>query len=407
MNVSWLLEAALIIGGLVLMSFIVISILYWRARRQLESFDKKGEDPEVNTFWMENILGRGRFKVYVLSSFVLSIGAMAADHFVPLLVAGPTPWWWTIRSVPEAYNVFSSFLVFFALIMGFLVPRRLYHYFKDDVLQGMMVKAEQTSRPEKIKRTLRMSTLVAGGSCFYQGVCVLVTIAFFIVIHLFFVIPQWQEIAGFMRSFDVSPFLGSWSRLLVCILMGGVVGPMATTVSAFTIFCGIKFKGKDFFDPLAEDRRGGFGSLGTLGMWSSFMAAVTPGVAVPVLFIGLKTTSEIVISVGLLFFLIICIVLFFFVPIYYVYGAIKTSRKLRILKFKDPYRTKFNEFMKKVEDGKPTEMTETLSMLALKGIYDDMTVISDWPVDYFTVLKVIASAVLPVLSYIVKYFTLA
>jgi len=388
------------------MSFIVIAILYWRARRQLESFDKRGEDPEESTFWMENILGRGRFKVYVLSSFILSIGAMAADHFVPLLVAGPSPWWWTIRSVPEAYNIFSSFLLVFALIMGFLVPCKLYHYFRDDVLQGMMAKASQTSRPEKIGRTLRMFTLVAGGSSFYQGVCVLVTIALFIIVHLLFIIPQWQEIAGFTRSFDVSPFLGSWSRLLVCVLMGGVVGPMTTTVSAFTIFCGIKFKGKDFFDPLAEDRRGGFRSLGTLVMWSSFMAAVTPGVAVPILFIGLRTTTEKALSVGLLFFLIICIVLFFFVPIYYVYGAIKISRKLRIQEFEDRYRPKFNEFLKRVENGKPTRTTETLSMLVLKEIYEDIVVISDWPVNYLTVLEVIGSTVLPVLSYIVKYLLL-
>jgi len=136
------------------------------------------------------------------------------------------------------------------------------------------------------------------------------------------------------------------------------------------------------------------------------MAAVTPGVAVPILFIGLETTSERAISVGLLFFLIICIVLFFFVPIYYVHGAMKASRKLQIRKFEGTYRAEFNEFLKRLEDGRPTEMTETLSMLALKGIYDDITVISDWPVNYLTVLKVITSTVLPVLSYIVKYLSL-
>jgi hypothetical protein len=270
----------------------------------------------------------------------------------------------------------------------------------------MMKKAEQTPQPKKVKRTLKMFTLVAGGSSFYQGACVLFTIVFFIIIHLFFVIPQWQEVAGFTRGLDVRPFLGSWSRLLICVLIGGIVGPMATTVSAFTIFCGISFRGEGFFDPLAEDRRGGFKSLGTIGMWSSFMVAVTPGVAVPILFMGLKTTSESAISLGLLFFLVICVILFFFVPIYYVHGAMKASRKLQIFGFEDVYRVEFNDFLKKVEDGKPTEMIETLSMLALREMYDTITAISDWPLNYLTVLNVIASAILPVLSYIAKYLSL-
>jgi len=403
--VHWLLEAALISGGLVFMSFIVIAILYRHAHKQLESFHKRGEEPKVNPFWMENIRGRARFKIYVFCSLILSLGAVAADHFVPILVVGPTPWWWTIRSMPASYNIFSLFLLLFALIMGFLVPCKLYHFFMDNVLQDMMEKAKKTPHPEKTKRTLKMFTLVAGGSSLYQGACVLFTVVFFIFLHLYLVIPQWQEVAGFARSLDATPFLGSWSTLLVCALIGGVVGPMATTFSAFTIFCG-SFRGKDFFDPLAEDRRGGFGSLGTLGVWSSFMAAVTPGVAVPLLFIGLRTTSEITIGVGLLFFLIICIMLFFFVPIYYVHGVMKVSRKLYIQKFEDAYRVGFNEFLKAVENGKVIGLTKTLSMLASKEIYDGMIVISDWPVDYFGGLKVIASTILPVLSYIVKYLSL-
>ena len=405
LNVHWLLEAARISGSLVLMSFIVIAVLYWYAHRQLESFHKRKEEPKENPFWMEYIHGRARFKVYVFLSFTLSLGAVAADHFVPILVVGPTPWWWTIRSMPASYNVFSLFLLFFALMMGFLVPCKLYHFFKGNVLQDMVEKAEKTPHPEKTKRTLKMFTLVAGGSSLYQGVCVLFTVVFFIVTHLCFVIPQWQEVAGFAKGLDVRPFLGSWSALLIYALIGGVVGPMATTFSAFTIFCS-SFKGRGFFDPLAEDRRGGFGSLGTLGMWSSFMAAVTPGVAIPLLFIDLKTTSEIAISVGLLFFLIICIILFFFVPVYHVHRAMKTSRNLFIQEFEGNYRARFNEFLKEVEDGKVTELTETLSMLALKEIYDDTIVISDWPVDYFGGLKVIASTILPVLSFIVKFLSL-
>lgn len=387
------------------MSFIVIAILYRHAHKQLESFHKREEEPKENPFWMENIRGRARFRVYVFFSFILILGAVAADHFVPILVVGPVPWWWTIRYMPATYRIFSSFLLISALIMGFLVPCKLYHYFVDHVLRDTMKKAEQTPQPKRMRRTLKMFTVVAGGSSLYQGACVLVTVMLFIIIQLFFVIPQWQEIAGFARGLDVRPFLGSWSNLLIYILIGGIVGPMATTVSAFAIFCGINFKGKDFFNPIAEDRRGGFGSLGTLGVWSSFMAGVTPGVAVPILFIGLKTTYERAISVGLLFFLIICIVLFFFVPIYYVHRAMETSRKLQIRELEGTYEAKFNDFLKRVENGKITEITETLSMLALKGIYDDITTISDWPVNYLAVLEVITSAILPVLSYLVKYLS--
>jgi len=358
---------------------------------------------------MENIRGRARFKVYVFFSFILSLGAVAADHFVPILVAGPTPWWWAIRSIPATYRIFSSFLLIFALIMGFLVPYKLYHYFKDDVLKDMMKKAEQTSQPEKIKRTLKMFTLVAGGSSSYQGACVLFTVVFFVIIHLFFIIPQWQEIAGFTGSLDVRPLLGSWSKLLLYVLIGGVAGPMATTISAFMIFCGINLRGEDFFDPLAKDRRGGFGSLGTLGAWSTFMAAVTPGIAVPAsfLYVGPETTLDLAIPIGLLFFFVICVILFFFVPIYYVHGAMKTSKNLQIQKFEKPYRAKLKDFRKRVEDQRPTEITEMLSMFALKEIYDDMTVTSDWPVNHLMVLKVMVSSIpqiLPVLSYVVEYY---
>jgi len=385
------------------MSFLIIAILNKRARKQLEQLHRKEEEPEANPFWMENIRGQARPRVYVLVALILSIGAMAADYFVPILLIGSDPWWWTIRPVLTPYRVFSLFLLGFALVMGFLVPWKVYHFFLDDVLQDMMEKAEKSLQPKKIKRTLKMFTLVAGGSSLYQGACIIFTVALFVIIQLFFVFPQWREVAGFTRGFDPTPFLGSWSTLLIYALIGGVVGPMATTISAFTVFCGATFNGEEFFDYLAKDRRGGFGSLGTLGLWSSFMAAATPGVAVPIIFLGLKTTSERSISVGLLFFLIICIVLFFFVPIYCVHRAMKTSRKLQIEKFENTYRTNVNGFLKKARNGKPTKATETLSILAQKSIYDDITLVSDWPVNYIAILEVIASTILPILSYVVKY----
>jgi len=407
LNMDWLLQAAIITSGLVFLSFIVIAILYWYAHKQLESFHKREEEPKINLFWMEKILST-RFEEYILLAVILSFGTTIADCLVPVLVAGRTPWWWAIGPTPIAYNISFFILLNFALIMGFLVPRQLYHYFMDETLQDMMDKAKHAPQHKKIIRTLKMFSEVAGGSLVYQGTCVLVACVLFISINLFFIIPQWQEIAGFTRGLDVRPLLGSWSVLLIYILIGGVVGPMATTISAFIIFCSISLKNEDFFDPLAKDRRGGFRSLGTLGMWSSFMAAVTPGVAIPALFLDSKpkTIWETAISGGLLFFLTICVVLFFFVPIFYVHVTIKASRKHQIRNFEGPYRTRFNEFVETVKDGRPTKMAKTLSMLALKEIYNDITVASDWPMDYLTVLKVITSAILPVLSYVIKLLSL-
>lgn len=179
---------------------------------------------------------------------------------------------------------------------------------------------------------------------------------------------------------------------------------MATTISAFAIYCGVTFGDGDFFDPIAKDRRGGFRSLGTLGVRSSFMATITPCVAIPVLFPSskLKTTYDLAINIGLLFFLMICVALFFFVPTYYVHKAMKASRKNQIQRFEDLYRTKVHQFMAIVSNVKLAKTTETSSMLALKEMYQDIVGASDWPTDYLAILRVIINVALPILSYVLK-----
>lgn len=232
-----------------------------------------------------------------------------------------------------------------------------------------------------------------------------ITCAIFIIIKIFFVIPQWQQTAGIVGGLDIRPLLTDWVGFLLFALMGGIIGPMATTISAFIIYCGTTFTGEKNFDPLAKDKQGGFGSLGTLGMWSTFMAAFTPGIAIPFLF--LDTKPEIMTSGGLLFFLIICVNLFFFIPIYYVHKAMKKSRKLQIQKLEKNYRPKLGEFLEKVENGKTTELTETASMLALKGFYDDVTMKSDWLVNPLTILEVITGVLIPILGHILTLLTLS
>jgi hypothetical protein len=236
----------------------------------------------------------------------------------------------------------------------------------------------------------------------------LVAVLLFMIAHICFVIPQWQEIAHLTRSIDLTPFLGSWSELLLYALIGGIVGPIATTVSAFAIYCGLSFRcarsGESFFNFFAADRRGGFGLLGTLVVRSTFMAAVLPGVAIPILFIGSRTESEVAINAGLIFFLIICIALFFFVPVYYVHTAMRISRKRLVQELKNLYQPQVDGFLKETKEGQKSRTNETASLLLLGRTYDSISMASDWPIDFIAVLQVVVSAVLPVLAeYLLRY----
>jgi len=188
---------------------------------------------------------------------------------------------------------------------------------------------------------------------------------------------------------------------------------MATTVSGFIVYCGLAFRNGKFFDPFAIDRRGGFRELGSLGMWSSFIAAVTPGVAIPVLLInsGSKTTVEIAISAGLVFFMLICVLLFFFVPVFFVHEAMRASKRLDALDVERKYRVAYDEFMKKTQDSifidtlGVKEVAGILSLYTLKTRFDEITSASEWPTDYRTIFKVITSSLLPTLSFLLEFIT--
>jgi hypothetical protein len=187
---------------------------------------------------------------------MLSLGAVAADHYLPILVNGSIPWWSAVRSTSSTYNMISQLLSFTAILTGFLFSSRLYRYLNDVVVKDMISKAEETADRDGIRRALKMFVLVDGGSPVYQGACMLCTVLYFVWLHLFVIFPQWRQAAGLPYSLDITPFLGSWSRLLIYVLMTGVVGPMATAASGCAIFCGWVLTGKDVFDPLARDRRG-------------------------------------------------------------------------------------------------------------------------------------------------------
>lgn len=87
--------------------------------------------------------------------------------------------------------MFPQLLTFFAAVIGFLGCWKIYHYLKNEVLEDMIKKAERSSKPTEIRRTLKMFVLVAGGSPIYQIACSITVILFFIYLHLYYIFPQW------------------------------------------------------------------------------------------------------------------------------------------------------------------------------------------------------------------------
>jgi len=411
LNENWLLQSIMIAFSLVAMSFAVIVIVGWHARKRLMTALRENKEIEIKSFWMERVLTTKPVK-YTILSILLSIGATGLDFLISFLIAGPEPWW-TNESSTFAFQTATVVLLNIACIAGLIASRKVYHYLTDEVLPQMMEKAKKSPEPTRIINVMKMFTQVCGGSPLYQGACAVWTALLFVVVHIFILVPQWQAIAGIKTGLDITPLLANWLGLLSYILIGGVVGPMATTVSGFIVYCGLVFRNGRFFDPFAIDRRGGFKALGSLGMWSSFMAAVTPGVAIPILFIDfrLKATVETAISAGLVFFMLICVLLFFFVPVFFVHEAMRASKRLDALDVERKYRVAYDEFMKKTQDRifsdtlGVKEVAGILSLYALKTRFDEITSASEWPTDYLTIFKVLTSSLLPTLSFLLEFVT--
>jgi len=406
---DWLLESIMMAFSFVAMSFAVIVIVGWHAHKRLMTTLKEGREIEIKPFWMERVLTARPMK-YATLSILLSIGVTGLDFLISFLIAGPKPWW-TDGPSTYAFRLVIVVLLNIACIAGLIASRKVYHYLTDEVLPEMMEKAKKSVEPKRIITVMKMFTQVCGGSPLYQGACAIWTVFLFVVIHISILIPRWQAIAGIKTGLDITPLLTDWLGLLSYIIIGGVVGPMATTVSGFIVYCGLVFRKGEFFDPFAIDRRGGFKALGSLGMWSSFMAAVTPGFAIPILFIDSrsKATFEMAISAGLVFFMLICVLLFFFVPIFFVHEAMRVSKEIDALEVERKYRVAYGEFMKKTQNGifKDTlgvkEVAGILSLYTLKTRFDEITNASEWPMDYLTIFNVITSSLVPTLPYLLEF----
>jgi len=351
----------------------------------------------LKPFWLTRLCGCKRIEerrelAYVVLSLVLSTIAVTADNLVPTFVLDSSPWWSKFRSMSAVDNVFF----FLTLISGFLLPYRLYSYLIDHVLPDMVKKAEKTPQSKKIKSTLKMFTLVAGGSALYQGICILVTLLLFVGLQTFYLFPLWRETLGLPRVFDITPFLSSWSNMLFYILLA-IVGPMSTAIAGFVIYCGKKFRNMDLFDPAAKDRRGGFGSLGTLVARSSKMAFLVPGIAIiptivfPTLSGRPMLIHDVSLSVGLLTYFVFCVASFFFIPTYFAHLAMRDSRELAIIRYEYAYRSKLEELQETLKYGK-TSGKIVLPIIALRAIHHDIVESSDWPLDYSTIMGFLATA---------------
>lgn len=369
------------------MSFIVIRFIWWLAQKKLRK-------PEIKPFfWLEKVVTTSTFK-YVLFAIAVSVGATILQYVTSTLITGHPPWWGGL----SVKSIAAIALLNFAAIMGFLLPRRVYHLFRE-VLGDTIEKAKRSS--PKAERDIQIKNMnkfaeVAGGSVLYQGICILITVALFVSVNII-----WLGIESLFTS---------WFDLLLYVLIGGIVGPMATTISGFLVYCGTIFKRKEHFDPLASDRRGGFKKLGSLGIWSTFMAAVVAGVAIPTLFITPRPVAPggIMVNYGLTLFMVICIGLFFFVPLFFVHEALKTAKKEKTREIEDEYRRNFNDFLKRTRGGifrerqNIKEVAGILSLITLKKIYDDITPMSDWPLNH-SVIFALGSFVLPALSLVVQF----
>jgi len=129
-------------SSLIAISFIGIAIMFLHARRQLRSYFQKKE-PDISSFWMEKVFSKGLVK-YAVLSFILSLGVTIVTYLLPILIAGPSPWWLRTEAASTIYQTITSSLLILAIMMGFLVPRQLYHYLVKEVIGDMNRKLNNT-----------------------------------------------------------------------------------------------------------------------------------------------------------------------------------------------------------------------------------------------------------------------
>jgi len=388
--VAFKVEGVWIATILVMISFSVILSLGLLARSKLREMPYS-ENPEIKPFWLDRLLGNQNYATFVVLG---SFGSTLIDLILSSVKS--LTWWWTPSS-NTALELWRIILFNLAVILGLMLLRSTYQRLKEEVFPSMLEKAKITqlrSEKESILKILVMFTEVAGGSRLYQGICILLTISLYFILEIYFCLTLGRLMSP-ISALDV----------MVYVVMAGLVGPLATAISGFVVFCGLTFEDPKYFDLLAPDQRGGFETLGKLAAVSSKIAALSPGLALPILLIGYESKSqgELALSIGLIFFVSICVFLFFFVPIFFVHRSMAKSRGYLIKELEKTYREPLRQFVDKLKSKERLSERELLRLLVLNETLERMHVSTkEWPMGFSTTVKVLFLAVVPTLASITE-----
>lgn len=353
-------EIVLLVLIYLAISFVVIySLCKLGARRKHNSkFLKEGP------FWLERILGT-TLGTYALRSFSVVFFLFFLDY---ILSRGRYP--------PP-----SLFLTSTASFLGLLLSRSLYHRLTEDTVPYISSRLNEHAG-KKESREINDGFLIfieaAGRSALYQGVCCIVTIITFII---------------FYRIFSYKLFPSFWSRLFCFVMLAGILGPLSTTVSGFIIYSQRKFSNLRNYSFMLLDDNKMVKNLGGLALHSSFIAAISAGIAVPAFYMtempGLISSFTI--------FLTICVFLFFFGPVFFIH---KTTRKHKaeMLSIVDPsYEKILKEVYRSIESGFVMKESMRLAhFLLIKEVRNDVLRISEWPLTPVTYTKSIVNVTIPV-----------
>jgi len=258
--------ALLVLASLIALSLVYIIIIALTAKRELKKFKTMHREPEIEAFWLERWIGKG-FLGYALVATILPLAAILIDYFMTLLITGSVSWWWAV----------GRSLVYTACVFGFFLVRKVYNVYRSEALPEMLKKLQGAKNEEDISFGLKMFGIVAGSKPVYSIINLGVTVVFFLLVNYFIIIPDAQRLAGINNGIDLRLIAANWLSLMFCIVIIGMVGPMATVMSGFIMYCAWKFRDDEkLYDAYHPDKCGGFKSLGTLGMWESFMAAAAP-----------------------------------------------------------------------------------------------------------------------------------
>ena len=343
-------------------------------------------EPEIKSLWLERSIGR---RGYLLISFSLPAIVIEWDYIVITRVAFP------ILSRFVLIIVYG--LSYVVLVLGLLLWRKVYDVYLA-VLPKMLEKIEAS--PEEIilfqgkikmekkdvSRYLKGFGIGAGSDQIYSIINMITAFGVYVYFQFAVLAPK-GIYYGVLSPFTV-------------ILSGGMIGPMATIMMFFIVFCALIFRGPRYYNLGVPDKCGGFRSLSVLGMWASLAAAVAPaGVPITFLIARPQVPFEISLNISMILFIFFCVLSFFFVPLFFLHSSMKFSRRTLVERIYEENYRKTSKIIEEAElEKKIVKTSDLLRFFAEKEIVNYATATSDWPIDYAMILKVIFGALLSAIS---------